>query len=163
MAADQILTRNEARAVLRGRLATWPVIDDATVQFLRSLHWRVRQAVILVHGERLTVGAAAVRLGVSERTIYYDLSLADAQYQGAARPVARVPDRLDLCETGVRSLAAAIVLQAWRDALDGADEAPAARGWLQSHPWAETLCEACDVDWGRLVAKMEAMLRERAD
>jgi len=42
VAADQILTRNEARAVLRGRLATWPVIDDATAQFLRSLHWRAR-------------------------------------------------------------------------------------------------------------------------
>ncbi len=82
MAADQILTRNEARAVLRGRLATWPVTDDATARFLRSLHWRVRQAVILVHGERRTVRAAAARLGVSERTLYRDLAAAGACYQG---------------------------------------------------------------------------------
>lgn len=82
MAADQILTRNEARAVLRGRLATWPVTDDATARFLRSLHWRARQAVVLVHGERRTVRAAAARLGVSERTLYRDLAAAGACYQG---------------------------------------------------------------------------------
>ncbi len=63
MAADQILTRSEARAALRACLATWPVTNDATARFLQSLHWRARQAVVLVHGERLTVGAAAGACG----------------------------------------------------------------------------------------------------
>jgi len=70
----------DARAELRARLATWPAVDDATAQWLRSLPWRVRQAVILVHGERLTACDAAARLGVSERTVFHDLSAADACY-----------------------------------------------------------------------------------
>ena len=82
MAADQILTRSEARAALRACLATWPVTNDATARFLQSLHWRARQAVVLVHGERRTVRAAAARLGISERTLYRDLAAAGACYQG---------------------------------------------------------------------------------
>jgi DNA-directed RNA polymerase specialized sigma24 family protein len=51
------------------------------VQWLRSLPWRVRQAVILVHGQHLTACDAAARLGISERTIFHDLSAADARFQ----------------------------------------------------------------------------------
>lgn len=70
----------DARAELRACLAAWPAVDDATAEWLRSLHWRVRQAVILVHGERLTACDAAARLGISERTLFHDLSAADARY-----------------------------------------------------------------------------------
>lgn len=71
----------DARAELRARLATWPAVDDATAQWLRSLPWRVRQAVILVHGERLTACDAAARLGIGERTLFYDLGAADARFE----------------------------------------------------------------------------------
>jgi len=71
----------DTRAELRARLAAWPAVDDATAQWLRSLPWRVRQAVILVYGERFTACDAAARLGISERTVFYDLGAADARFQ----------------------------------------------------------------------------------
>lgn len=82
MPVHTLRTRVDTRAALRARLATWPALDDATAQWLASLPWRVRQAVILVHGERRTVRAAAARLGISERTLYRDLAAAGACYQG---------------------------------------------------------------------------------
>ncbi len=156
MSVDTLLTEVDTRAALRACLATWPVIDDATAQFLRSLHWRVRQAVILVHGQRLTGHAAAFRLGISVRTLYHDLAVADAQYQAASQPVLSVTEETRLCDTGIRGLAAAVILQAWQDALSGGAEALSAQEWLRSHPWAETLCEAVEVDRRRLVVMMEA-------
>jgi len=82
VSVDTVLTEVDARAALRACLATWPVTNDATARFLQSLHWRARQAVVLVHGERRTVRAAAARLGISERTLYRDLAAAGACYQG---------------------------------------------------------------------------------
>jgi len=146
---------NEARAMWRRCMASWPVVDAATRRRIDGLPWRVRQAVVCVHGERLTVAATAARLGVGKRTVYYDLSLADAQLAGSG---ARLPD---LADVSVRRLAAAVLLQAWRDALDGNVEAPAAREWLRNHPWAEALCDGCDVDRGELVRRMDRALAER--
>ena len=82
MSVDTLLTEVDTRAALRACLARWPAVDDATAQWLASLHWRARQAVVLVHGERRTVRAAAARLGISERTLYRDLAAASARYQG---------------------------------------------------------------------------------
>jgi hypothetical protein len=153
-----VFTRSEARALTRRRLATWPVIDAATERYLRGLHWRVRQAVVCVHGERLSVERTAARLGVSERTVYYDLALADAQLQGAASPEP-LPD---LADVGLRRLAAAVLLQAWRDAVDGSTHAPGARSWLRDSAWAGALCDELDLDRDVMVERMNAELRKRA-
>lgn len=60
----------------------------------------------------------------------------------------------------VRHLAAATLLQAWNDALgEDEEEALAAQEWLIMHPWAEALCDCCDVDRGRLVGKLEDALK----
>lgn len=150
-----VARHSEPRAIWRRCLASWPVVDDTTRRRIDALPWRVRQVVVCVHGERLTVAATAARLGVGQRTVYYDLALADAQLAGSAAPLP------DLADVGVRHLAAAILLQAWRDALQGNAEAPVARGWLRNHPWAEALCDGCDVDRSELVRRMDAALAER--
>lgn len=153
------LTRSEARACTRRRLATWPVIDDATERYLQALHWRVRQAVVCVYGERLSVSRTAAQLGISVRTVYYDLALADAQLQGAVAGASSTREELD--DVGVRRLAAAVLLQAWRDALDGSRQAPDARRWLAESEWAGALCDGVGIDRDALLTRMNGELMSR--
>jgi len=70
-----------ARDRLRALMARWPDVDDETQTFLASLHWRIRQVVILVHGQGRTQAETAQKLGVSERTTRYDLEAAYSAFE----------------------------------------------------------------------------------
>ena len=71
----------EAKCRLHVAMRFWPDVDEPTRQFLRSLHWRIRRAVELVHGEECTADQAAAQLRVSSRTVYEDLSRAYRMYE----------------------------------------------------------------------------------
>ena len=71
----------EAKCRLHVAMRFWPDVDAQTAAFLRSLHWRIRRAVELVHGEGCTADQAAAQLRVSSRTVYDDLARAYQAYE----------------------------------------------------------------------------------
>lgn len=71
----------EAKCRLHVAMRLWPDVDDQTRIFLRSLHWRIRRTVELVHGEECTADQTAAQLRVSIRTIYEDLGRAYRAYE----------------------------------------------------------------------------------
>ncbi len=75
----------EAKARLHVAMRFWPHVDDQTEAFLRSLHWRVRRAVELTHGEECTADQVATQLRVSRETVYNDLARAYARYEEMMR------------------------------------------------------------------------------
>jgi DNA-directed RNA polymerase specialized sigma24 family protein len=75
----------EAKCQLHVAMRNWPVVDDSTALFLLRLHWRIRQAVILTHGQELTQEQIAARLRVSVRTVSEDLQRAYDAYEEAFR------------------------------------------------------------------------------
>lgn len=70
----------EAKCRLHVAMRFWPDVDDQTRRFLRSLHWRIRRAVELVHGEECSQDQVAARLRVSVTTVREDLGRAYAAY-----------------------------------------------------------------------------------
>lgn len=71
---------------------------------------------------------------------------------------------METCDdSGVRSLALAVVVRACRDAVSGGGRASAAQDWLRSDAWAKALCDGCGIDQGRLVSMMERALRRSRD
>lgn len=71
----------EGKCQLHVAMRFWPDVDDTTSRFLRSLHWRIRRAVELVHGEECTHDQAAAQLRVRERTVRRDLRRAYKEYE----------------------------------------------------------------------------------
>jgi DNA-directed RNA polymerase specialized sigma24 family protein len=71
----------EAKCKLHVAMRYWPDVDDPTAQFLRSLHWRIRRAVELTHGEECSAEQVAAQLRISKETVYSDLARAYAQYE----------------------------------------------------------------------------------
>jgi len=77
-----------------------------------------------------------------------------------ARAIREATGRVETCDdSGVRGLALAVVVRACRDAVSGGGRAAAAQEWLRSDGWAETLCDGCGIDQGRLVSMMDTALR----
>lgn len=66
----------EAKCKVHIAMRYWPDVDADTAAWLRSLHWRIRRAVELVHGEERTLDQAAAQLRVSPSTVTNDLSRA---------------------------------------------------------------------------------------
>ena len=75
----------EAKCQLHVAMRNWPTVDDSTTLFLLRLHWRIRQAVILAHGQELTQEQIAARLRVSVRTVSDDLQRAYDAFEEAFR------------------------------------------------------------------------------
>lgn len=75
----------EAKCQLHVAMRNWPAVDDSTALFLTQLHWRIRRAVIMAHGEELTQEQIAARLRVSVRTVSEDLQRAYDAYEEAFR------------------------------------------------------------------------------
>ena len=75
----------EAKCQLHVAMRYWPDVDDSTARFLRSLHWRIRRAVIMTHGEECTQEQIAARLRVSVRTVREDLQRAYDLYENLFR------------------------------------------------------------------------------
>lgn len=71
----------EGKCQLHVAMRFWPDVDDTTSRFLRSLHWRIRRAVELVHGQECTHDQAAAQLRVSSATVASDLARAYAEYE----------------------------------------------------------------------------------
>ena len=75
----------EAKCQLHVAMRNWPAVDDSTALFLQRLHWRIRRAVIMTHGEELTQEQIAARLRVSVRTVSEDVQRAYDAYEEAFR------------------------------------------------------------------------------
>jgi len=75
----------EAKCQLHVAMRNWPTVDDSTTLILLRLHWRIRQAVILAHGQELTQEQIAARLRVSVRTVSDDLQRAYDAFEEAFR------------------------------------------------------------------------------
>ena len=71
----------ESKCRLHVAMRYWPDVDEPTARFLRSLHWRIRRAVELTHGEELSSEQVAAKLRVSRQTVSTDLSRAYAEYE----------------------------------------------------------------------------------
>lgn len=71
----------ESKCKLHVAMRYWPDVDEPTERFLRSLHWRIRRAVELTHGEECAADQVAAQLRVSKETVYSDLARAYAQYE----------------------------------------------------------------------------------
>ena len=71
----------ESKCRLHVAMRFWPDVDDNTARFLRSLHWRIRRAVELTHGEECSAEQVAARLRVSRQTVSVDLARAYAEYE----------------------------------------------------------------------------------
>lgn len=78
---EQTLQVPEGKARLQVALSTWPSVDDTTEGFLASLHWRIRQCVILTHGQGLSREGVGLRLQISPRTVSGDLQRAYEMYK----------------------------------------------------------------------------------
>lgn len=72
---------HEARCQIRAALSRWPQCDDATRQWLQSLHWQTRECVRLVYGERWSQQRVALHLGVTPRTVRRALWYARRSWQ----------------------------------------------------------------------------------
>lgn len=75
----------ESKCKLHVAMRYWPDVDEPTARFLRSLHWRIRRAVIMTHGEECTQEQIAARLRVSVRTVREDLQRAYDLYENLFR------------------------------------------------------------------------------
>lgn len=75
----------ESKCRLHVAMRNWPAVDDSTAQFLKQLHWRIRRAVIMTHGEECTQEQIAARLRVSVRTVREDLQRAYDLYENLFR------------------------------------------------------------------------------
>lgn len=71
----------ESKCKLHVAMRYWPDVDEPTEQFLRSLHWRIRRAVELTHGEECSAEQVASQLRISKETVYSDLARAYSQYE----------------------------------------------------------------------------------
>lgn len=71
----------EGKSRLHVAMRFWPDVDDTTGRFLRSLHWRIRCAVVLVHGKECSHDQAAAQLRVSPSTVASDLARAYAEFE----------------------------------------------------------------------------------
>ena len=70
------LKATEARAQIRAALASWPQVAPDVAAWLKALHWRIRQVVILVHVERCTHDQVAARLRMGRAAVGTDLARA---------------------------------------------------------------------------------------
>lgn len=71
----------ESKCRLHIAMACWPDVTAETATFLRSLHWRIRRSVEMVHGEEYTHDQVAAHLRVSRETVASDLSRAYTAYE----------------------------------------------------------------------------------
>lgn len=71
----------EAKCQLHVAMRNWPAVDESTALFLQKLHWRIRRAVIMTHGEECTQEQIAARLRVSAETVKRDLVRAYVLYE----------------------------------------------------------------------------------
>jgi len=138
----------------RSRLASWPEVDGIVRRWLDALPPRARRCVELAYGQRLRIYEVAATLGVSERTVFYDLA--------HARPIlGQLIDPARPCDEGIHNLICGIIEQAWLDATRGGGrDAREARAWLESR-FAQELLLTVGIDPDALVSRLRRGLRAR--
>jgi hypothetical protein len=138
----------------RMRLANWPAVDDVCQRWLGYLTKRERRCVELAYGQRYTVCDTAAYLGISERTVYYDLARARAL-------LSALYDECFFTSDGARMLACMVVRQAWCDATRGNGRiAQDAREWLGGE-MCELILDLLGIDCENITGHLRETLEAR--